>query len=216
MPPERRASPDDWLRATPRARAGAAARALGRPTFAAWCGDVLTGRANLTEDGPARFDPRWLAGIQWTAWGPASTWPARGLDYWPRVWAARSLLHCWDPGAEPDVLIGLDDPHWRVREMCAKVATRHEIVVAADRSAELAAFDEAPRVRIAALRALAMTAEAEHCWAIRAALDDPAAAVRERASTSKDVVERRLDRPLPSEPGPDRLGHLGKWVAGGG
>lgn len=141
--------------AGPAVRARAAADALGAEEFARWCGEVLTGVIGLDElVATSEPDPRWLAADAWDSWGPPHTWPERGLAYWLRVWAARSLLHQWHPVAESAVRQGLDDDHWRVREMCAKVATRHALGSCADACAMLATDDDNARVRVAALRAV--------------------------------------------------------------
>jgi hypothetical protein len=44
--------------------------------------------------------------------------------YWPRVWAARGLLHAWDPAATAAITAATRDEAWRVREMAAKVIAR--------------------------------------------------------------------------------------------
>jgi len=74
-------------------------------------------------------------------------------QYWPRVWAARGLLWAWDPVALPAILEALDDEHWRVREMAAKVVARH---VVSDAFEAVAAMtdDPVPRVVEAAARAV--------------------------------------------------------------
>jgi HEAT repeat protein len=88
--------------------------------------------------------------------------PARGVldgdaggktGYWPRVWAARGLLHAWDPAATSAVIDATRDEAWRVREMAAKVIARHRIGDALDVVAALRA-DEVERVRAAASRAV--------------------------------------------------------------
>jgi hypothetical protein len=40
--------------------------------------------------------------------------------YWPRVWAARDLLHAWDDRAAAAIIQATADDAWRVREMAAK------------------------------------------------------------------------------------------------
>ena len=47
--------------------------------------------------------------------------------YWPRVWAARGLLHCYEPIASEVIGKALQDKSWRVREMLLKVIARYEI-----------------------------------------------------------------------------------------
>jgi HEAT repeats len=85
--------------------------------------------------------------------------------YWPRVWAARGLLHAWDDRApETDAatdaataaLIGaMGDHAWRVREMAAKVVARHRLGGALDAVASLR-DDPVPRVRAAAKHAVVL------------------------------------------------------------
>ena len=83
--------------------------------------------------------------------------------YWPRVWAARGLLHAWDERADHaevergiDAIIGaLGDHAWRVREMAAKVVAAHRVGRALDAVAALR-DDPIPRVRAAAERAIVL------------------------------------------------------------
>ncbi len=117
------------------------------------------------------------------------------VDYWPRVWAARGLLHVYRSQAGPAVVGGLSDESWRVREMCAKVARAHEVGAASEELARLCA-DDVPRVRAAAVRALAVVGEAEHADAVRDCLDDPETAVAAAAQRALRELGRRLDRPL--------------------
>lgn len=181
--------------ATPRDRALAAARSLGARELASWCADLLTGSLDLA--GQDLHDPRWIAGRAWTAWGDPATWRSRGLDHWPRTWAARTLLHAWDPVAGPAVEQGLVDEAWRVREMCAKIAARHELGAAAPECARRAAGDEVPRVRVASLRALAVVGEREHAPVVLDALRDEDPSVVRAAERTLEAMEQRLDRPLP-------------------
>ncbi|HYO32986.1 MAG TPA: HEAT repeat domain-containing protein [Nocardioidaceae bacterium] len=73
--------------------------------------------------------------------------------YWLRVWGARGVLWAWDASATEAIRAALEDDAWRVREMAAKVVARHRIDDALDRVAALV-DDPAPRVRVAATRAL--------------------------------------------------------------
>jgi hypothetical protein len=73
--------------------------------------------------------------------------------YWGRVWGARGLLYVWDDSAVPALVRATHDPHWRVREMVAKVAAKWHVDDAAATVAPLRA-DTVPRVRAAAERAL--------------------------------------------------------------
>src|SRR5699024_4518934 len=111
-------------------------------------------------------------------------------------WAARTLLHAWDPVAAPAVAQGLRDEAWRVQEMCAKVAARYELGEAAPVCAELAEVDAVPRVRLACLRTLAVVGEAEHASAVRAGLRGTDPSVVQAAERALERMEERLDRPL--------------------
>ena len=73
--------------------------------------------------------------------------------YWPRVWAARGLLHAWSDAATPAVIRATSDDAWRVREMAAKVITKHKVGDALDSVVALS-DDRVPRVRAAASRAV--------------------------------------------------------------
>ena len=184
---------EDVLRATPDARARAAADALGHEVLTAWCADLLAGRAVWGD--PALPDVGWVGGRAAAGWGSPEH-----LDddtrYWSRVWAARTLLHVWSDRCEAEVVAALADPAWRVREMCAKVATRWEVGSAAERCAELVTADDVPKVRAAAARALGAVGEAEHAAALHDAVDDPDDAVRSAAARALGVLARRLDREL--------------------
>jgi len=74
--------------------------------------------------------------------------------YWPRVWAARGLLHAWDHRAAPAIIQATADDAWRVREMAARVIARHHVGDALTAVAVLR-NDQVPRVRAAAERAVA-------------------------------------------------------------
>jgi len=173
---------------TPSERVRDAVARNGVDAVVTWCAAVLTGDP---WDGPTG-DLNWVAdaGVHTSEWlaNPAN-------HYWPRVWAARALLYAWWPRASPAVVVGLADDAWRVREMCAKVARRREIGEAGDDLAGLVA-DPVTRVRVAAVRALALVGEAEHAPAVAAAGADPELAVRREADAARLTMERRLDRPL--------------------
>lgn len=110
--------------------------------------------------------------------------------YWPELWGARALLHAWDPKAGSAVLAGLDNQAWRVREMCARVSLARSLNVAA-KLAELT-DDESPRVRVAALRALAAVGAAEHEPVLAAHLRDADKDVRRAAQQARDQLAARL------------------------
>ena len=75
------------------------------------------------------------------------------LGYWPRVWAARGLLHVWADEATGSIVRATTDEHWRVREMAAKVIARHRV---GEGLAAVVALkdDQVSRVRVAADRAV--------------------------------------------------------------
>jgi hypothetical protein len=78
--------------------------------------------------------------------------------YWPRVWAARGLLHVWDDLATEAIIESTTNDSWRVREMSAKVIARHRVKPAIDAVVTLLDDDNA-RVRAAASRAFHATVE---------------------------------------------------------
>jgi hypothetical protein len=173
---------------TPAERVRDAVARNGVDPVVTWCAAVLTGDR---WDGPTG-DLNWVA----DAAVHSDEWLANPVNgYWPRVWAARALLYAWRPYAVPAVVAGLSDEAWRVREMCAKVARLREIGEAGDTLADLAR-DPVTRVRVAAVRALALVGESEHVAAVTSAADDPEPAVRKEADAAKRTMEKRLDRPL--------------------
>ncbi len=184
--------PPAVLVASPRDRAVAAAAALGVEVLTTWCGDLLARRARWGD--PDRPDSGWVGGRAADSWGAPDHLTAE-TDYWFQVWAARTLLHVWRDACTADVVAGLGDPAWRVREMCAKVSARWELAAAADACLPLL-DDDTPRVRAAAVRVLGVTGEAEHAAGVRHALDDPDRAVRDAAARALGVLQERLDRPL--------------------
>lgn len=177
-------------------RAEAARVELGEGRLVWWCAHVLSGEVTVTETGSNDPDPRWLAASAWSSWGPAESWPSRGIDYWPRVWAARTLLYVWHDDVSRAVVKGLADSHWRVREMCAKVVALHEIGEGAEECARIVFTDAKPRVRIAALRALAVVGESEHSDSVIAAESASCDSVAGQARETLCVMGERLDRDL--------------------
>lgn len=174
----------------PRDRLRLAIEQLGERTVALWCADLIVERVHWTD--PDLPDLDWLGGDPgaYHRQRHAAGDPEPG--YWPRVWAARGLLYAWDEAAIPNVVAGLADEAWRVREMCAKVSRLREVGEAAH-ALETAATDEIPRVRTAALRALGRVGESEHVELVQAALDDHERAVVAAAETALDDLARRLD-----------------------
>ncbi|WP_432476915.1 HEAT repeat domain-containing protein [Nocardioides sp. GXQ0305] len=163
------------------------AERLGRERFAEVCVALLLGASR--EDHLDHLP--WLTGHDWSPGEPVRD-PAVWKDYWVRTWGARGLLHVWDDSATAAVVAGLDDDEWRPAEMCLKVVARHEVVGAGDGAAALLDHD-LPRVRVAALRALAVVGDTEHADAVRAAQDDPDADVRRHAGRAWVAMRERLD-----------------------
>jgi HEAT repeats len=125
-----------------------------------------------------------------------TTTPRVDQSYWWPTWALRTMVHL-DPGslgpdAERAVVESLGYWHWRPREMAAKVAVAHEIGRAADALAGLLG-DETPRVRVAALRGLAVVGEHEHVDEVTDLLDDPEPTVAAQAERTLAALRRRLD-----------------------
>ena len=113
-------------------------------------------------------------------------------EEWPRVWGARGLRYVWDERAGPAVVAALDDPAWRVAEMCLKVACQRELGPAAYPAARLAGHP-VPRVRAAAVRALGLTGEHEDLAVVEDALGDPDPQVQRAAARALAQLRRRLD-----------------------
>ena len=180
------------LDGTPGDRAAAAAGALGDEALTAWCSDLLARRSCWGD--PDQPDIGWIGGRAASTWG-APDHLTDDTDYWFQVWAARTLLYVWNDACTRDLVAALEDPAWRVREMCLKVAAKWEVAAAADASQVLVG-DDVPRVRAAAVRVLGVTGEGEHADGIRRALDDSEPAVRDAAERALRALEDRLDRPL--------------------
>jgi hypothetical protein len=178
----------DELAARPADRIASLVDLVGPDAVADWCAALLRG-ADWTEAAAPDLD--WIGGRSSASLVDKSL----ALDYWPRVWAARGLLHVYRPQAAPAVVAGLDDDAWRVREMCAKVVRLQELGAAAQ-ALHRRTSDDVPRVRAAALRALARVGESEDVDAVRDCLDDPDPAVVAAAQTALRELSPRLDRDL--------------------
>lgn len=175
-PPEERQSPRDLL--------AFLEAHVGEAVAARLCAEVLA--AATPDEYPETV--RFLGGSSGDAVLAGSpSWQ----PYWTRVWAARGLLYVWDESAAPAVLEGLRDVHWRVAEMCLKVAARRELP-AGDEAARLASHS-LPRVRAAALRALAAGGDVEHVDVVREAVHDDDEEVRRTAARALERMAARLD-----------------------
>lgn len=112
--------------------------------------------------------------------------------YWPELWGLRALQYVWDDSAISPVLLSLNNPAWRVREMgCRVIAERG--LPAADELLALAA-DGTPRVRAAAARAVGAVGSMENLENIRALTKDPALEVRRAAQQGIDKLRSRFPR----------------------
>ncbi|MDJ0350895.1 HEAT repeat domain-containing protein [Cryobacterium sp. PH29-G1] len=110
--------------------------------------------------------------------------------YWPELWGARALLHVWGESAAPYIVVGLTNQAWRVREMCAKVVLLRGLQVA-PKLVRLTT-DENPRVRSAALHALADQGTADNIATIEVRLRDSDKEVRRAAQQARDAIRGRL------------------------
>jgi hypothetical protein len=162
---------------------------LGQPGFTRVCVSLMEGapREDHLDVLP------WLTGHDWSEGQPVRD-PESWQDYWLRTWGARGLLHVWDDAASDAVVVGLEDEHWRPAEMCLKVTARHEVAGAGDGAAALAGHD-LPRVRAAAMRALAVAGDTEHVPVVEATADDSDPAVRKAAARALEQLRERLDLP---------------------
>lgn len=130
---------------TPRQSIAAECERRGKAAVVAGCIDLLRGRDDVDD------------ALVLALGGPAAQAVLDGREggkagHWPRVWAARGLLHAWDECAAPAVIQATTDEAWRVREMAAKVIARQRV---ADGLTAVAALrgDQVARVRAAAERA---------------------------------------------------------------
>ena len=133
---------------TPRERVLAECRHRGRDLVTAGCVDLLEGRSGTVDDA-----------LVAALGGEAAEYVLAGEEggktgYWPRVWAARGLIHTWDDSATAAIIYATRDSSWRVREMAARVVARHHVQEAHQAMTELRG-DEIPRVHAAAGKALA-------------------------------------------------------------
>ena len=174
----------------PAGRIGVVVGLTGPDLVADWCAALVRGADPLDPDQPP---------LEWLGGAHAAAYTSGVNAYWPRVWGARGLLHAYRPQAGPAVVAGLSDEHWRVREMCAKVARAHEVGAAAE-ALRRGCADGVPRVRAAAVRALAVVGEAEDADAVRDCLDDPQPAVAAAAERALRAMSARLDRDLGAAP----------------
>jgi HEAT repeat protein len=133
--------PDIW-QLTPRQSVAAECQRRAQPAVVSGCIDLLQGRHDVDD------------ALVLALGGPPALVVLGGrAGYWPRVWAARGLLHTWYDRATAAIIRATTDDAWRVREMAAKVIARHRVGDALTAVAELR-NDQVPRVRAAAGRAV--------------------------------------------------------------
>ena len=120
----------------------------GKAAVVAGCIDLLQGRQG-TDDALliALAGPAAQAVLDGSAGGKEG--------YWPRVWAARGLLHAWDDRATAVIVQATADDAWRVRGMAAKVIARHRVGDALPAVSRLRT-DPVQRVRATAERAVVL------------------------------------------------------------
>ncbi len=139
---------DDGPGMTPAERAAAEVEARGKDRFVDGCTALLERR-------PSDVDDELVAALGGDHGVNVLAGAEGGKEgYWPRVWAARGLLHVWDVRATAAIIGALADEAWRVRETAAKVVARHVVGDALQAAAGLASGDDNPRVRRAASRAV--------------------------------------------------------------
>ena len=161
---------------------------LGTARFTSVCVELLAGAPReLYVD-----ELRSLSGHAWRPGDPVFD-PVRWGDFWVRSWGARGLLHVWHDSATAAIVRGLDDEHYRPAEMCLKVVASHDVAGTGDRAAALASHELA-RVRVQAMRALAVVGDTEHLEVVNSAADDPDADVRRHAGRARLALESRLGR----------------------
>src|SRR6476660_8440534 len=104
--------PAIW-RLTPRQSVAAECERRGRAAVVAGCIGLLQGRQD-TDDALliALAGPAAQAVLDGSAGGRQG--------YWPRVWAARGLLHAWYHRAPAVIIQATADDAWRVRELLFK------------------------------------------------------------------------------------------------
>ena len=134
---------------TPRLRVELERAKGGAASLTAGCVALLEGRPDEVSDAL-------ISVLGGESARPILDGQAGGRDgYWPRVWAARGLLHAWDPAATAAITGATSDEAWRVREMAAKVIARHRVGDAFDAVTALRT-DPVERVRAAAARAVTL------------------------------------------------------------
>lgn len=176
--------PDD-LAARPNVLVAQLEQALGSSAAARLCADLLAGA-----------DPQSYAGaLPYLGGRPARAFLTGDwyeATFWPQVWGARGLRYVWVPDVAPAVVAGVSSEHWRVAEMCIKVAGKRELGEAGDGAARLVRH-ELPRVRESAVRTLGSIGDTEHVQVVREACEDTAPAVRRVAAKALEKMVVRLD-----------------------
>jgi len=113
----------------PRDRVRRATERWGETEVVRLCSELLRGGSGDVQDRPLDL-AMVLGGLSDRDWLAGGKPPGHG--YWARVWAARALLYVWDDSASSSITAALEDEHWRVREMVAKVVALRELGLAAE------------------------------------------------------------------------------------
>jgi len=132
---------------TPKQRIAAEVNRRGRLEFVSGCAAVLDG-TNLAGDLILVLGGRHAEVVLAGSDGGLA-------GYWPRVWATRGFLHCYEPIANVALKTALRDEAWRVREMALKVIARYAVDELFEDALELRR-DEVQRVRSAANRTVTL------------------------------------------------------------
>lgn len=184
---------DGW---TPAAGVMTARQELGHDVLIDWCVALLMREVEGSDPGTPSL--RWIGGAAAGSDAERHHWARDDQAYWPRVWAARALRYAWSDSVARPVIDALADDSWRVREHCCAVVQMRELADAAEKLAALTDphHEPTPRVRLAAVKALAVVGEFEHADALRQATFDPDPKVGDAAGAALRVLADRLDRPL--------------------
>jgi hypothetical protein len=154
----------------------------GKTAFVDSCTELLLGANWREHDDVIRALGGKVQGLESGSW----------KEYWVRTWAARGLLHAWDDRASHALRRGLRDEHWRVVEMCLKVCRAHNVSqVCAECLSALKS--ETPRVRTAAVRAVAIIGDVEHIEQVETLRGDTVRAVATAATRVANEMRIRLD-----------------------
>lgn len=165
-------------------RVASAVETLGYPTLVDWAMRLLS--QETLPDAENDPDITLLGGME--AIEP----------YMARVWAGQALLHAWHHKAEDAVVVALDDEDWQVREIAAQLVGHHELASHVNKLVEILTDDAYPHVRIAAARAIGVTATPQQDTAIdrlQRLVMDPNTFLSAAAEDALGEIAKRHNRP---------------------